>query len=117
MFLFNLYDGSATTPIELFGPTRYQWDLGFFQQEIDKRVQSNLASGKSLSDAWADIPEKLAFYDYIGNNPAKGGLFRTGAMNSGDGIAVGWLNRLTLLIGKLIVNRINFRKPNRFLMS
>ena len=114
---FNKYDGSATTPIELFGPTRYQWDLGFFQQEIDKRVQSNLASGKSLSDAWADIPEKLAFYDYIGNNPAKGGLFRTGAMNSGDGIAVGWLNRLTLLIGKLIVNRINFRKPNRFLMS
>lgn len=38
-------------------------------------------------------------------------------MNSGDGIAVGWLNILTLLIGKLIVNRINFRKPNRFLMS
>lgn len=38
-------------------------------------------------------------------------------MNSGDGIAVGWLNRLTLLIGKLIVNRINFRKPNRFLMT
>jgi photosystem II CP47 chlorophyll apoprotein len=33
----------------------------------------------------------LLFYDYIGNNPAKGGLFRTGAMNSGDGIAVGWL--------------------------
>ena len=39
----------------------------------------------------AEIPEKLAFYDYIGNNPAKGGLFRAGAMNSGDGIAVGWL--------------------------
>jgi hypothetical protein len=34
------------------------------------------------------------FYDYIGNNPAKGGLFRTGAMNSGDGIAVGWLNQI-----------------------
>jgi photosystem II CP47 chlorophyll apoprotein len=33
----------------------------------------------------------LAFYDYIGNNPAKGGLFRAGAINSGDGIAVGWL--------------------------
>ena len=28
---------------------------------------------------------------YIGNNPAKGGLFRVGAMNSGDGIAIGWL--------------------------
>jgi photosystem II CP47 chlorophyll apoprotein len=25
------------------------------------------------------------------NNPAKGGLFRAGAINSGDGIAVGWL--------------------------
>jgi photosystem II CP47 chlorophyll apoprotein len=61
------------------------------QQEIDQRVQTSLAEGKSLPEAWAQIPEKLAFYDYIGNNPAKGGLFRTGAMNSGDGIAVGWL--------------------------
>ena len=33
----------------------------------------------SLSEAWSKIPEKLAFYDYIGNNPAKGGLFRAGA--------------------------------------
>jgi photosystem II CP47 chlorophyll apoprotein len=31
---------------------------------------------------------KLAFYDYIGNNPAKGGLFIAGAMENGDGIAV-----------------------------
>ena len=74
-----------------FGPTRYQWDLGFFQQEINNRVQKSLAEGKTLSEAWAKIPEKLVFYDYIGNNPAKGGLFRVGAMNSGDGIAVGWL--------------------------
>jgi photosystem II CP47 chlorophyll apoprotein len=36
------------------------------------------------------IPDKLAFYDYIGNNPAKGGLFR-GAMDKGDGIAEAWL--------------------------
>ena len=87
----TMWYGSAATPIELFGPTRYQWDQGFFQQEIQKRVQTSLAEGASLSDAWSRIPEKLAFYDYIGNNPAKGGLFRTGAMNSGDGIAVGWL--------------------------
>jgi len=87
----TMWYGSAATPVELFGPTRYQWDQGFFQQEINKRVQTSLASGASLSDAWSKIPEKLAFYDYIGNNPAKGGLFRTGAMNSGDGIAVGWL--------------------------
>ena len=87
----TMWYGSAATPIELFGPTRYQWDLGFFQQEIERRVQTSLADGKSLSQAWSEIPEKLAFYDYIGNNPAKGGLFRAGAMNSGDGIAVGWL--------------------------
>jgi photosystem II CP47 chlorophyll apoprotein len=87
----TMWYGSAATPIELFGPTRYQWDQGFFQQEIQKRVQASLAEGNSVSEAWAKIPEKLAFYDYIGNNPAKGGLFRTGAMNSGDGIAVGWL--------------------------
>ncbi|KAG0501768.1 hypothetical protein HPP92_001840 [Vanilla planifolia] len=33
------------------------------------------------------------FYDYIGNNPAKGGFFRAGSMDNGDGIAVGWLDR------------------------
>ncbi|KAJ4699606.1 Photosystem II CP47 reaction center protein [Melia azedarach] len=33
----------------------------------------------------------MCFYDYIGNNPAKGGLFRAGSMDNGDGIAVGWL--------------------------
>ena len=86
-----MWYGSAATPIELFGPTRYQWDQGFFQQEIEKRVQTSVSEGKSLSEAWSQIPEKLAFYDYIGNNPAKGGLFRAGPMNSGDGIAVGWL--------------------------
>jgi photosystem II CP47 chlorophyll apoprotein len=37
----TMWYGSATTPIELFGPTRYQWDLGFFQQEIDQRVQTS----------------------------------------------------------------------------
>jgi photosystem II CP47 chlorophyll apoprotein len=87
----TMWYGSAATPIELFGPTRYQWDQAYFQQEIDRRVETDLASGKSLSQAWASIPEKLAFYDYIGNNPGKGGLFRVGAMNSGDGIAEGWL--------------------------
>ena len=44
----TMWYGSAATPIELFGPTRYQWDLGYFQQEIEKRVQTSLAEGKSL---------------------------------------------------------------------
>jgi len=43
--------GSATTPIELFGPTRYQWDQGYFQQEICRRVSDGLAENLSLSEA------------------------------------------------------------------
>jgi photosystem II CP47 chlorophyll apoprotein len=87
----TMWYGSASTPIELFGPTRYQWDGDFFKQEMVREVQSSVADGKSLEEAWAAVPEKLAFYDYVGNSPAKGGLFRTGAMNSGDGIAKEWL--------------------------
>jgi photosystem II CP47 chlorophyll apoprotein len=86
-----MWYGNATTPIELFGPTRYQWDKGYFQEEIQRRVDSQVAAGASLSEAWETIPEKLAFYDYVGNSPAKGGLFRTGAMDSGDGIAQEWM--------------------------
>jgi photosystem II CP47 chlorophyll apoprotein len=87
----TMWYGNAATPIELFGPTRYQWDSGYFRQEIEKRVQADLANGASLSEAYSAIPEKLAFYDYVGNSPAKGGLFRTGPMNKGDGIAQNWL--------------------------
>jgi|TARA_B110000902_G_scaffold254041_1_gene317480 photosystem II CP47 chlorophyll apoprotein len=87
----TMWYGSATTPIELFGPTRYQWDAGYFQQEIERQVEVSLSEGLSESEAWARIPDKLAFYDYIGNNPAKGGLFRSGPMNKGDGIGEAWL--------------------------
>jgi len=86
----TMWYGNATTPIELFGPTRYQWDQGYFRQEIQRRVQTSVAEGATLSEAWAKIPEKLAFYDYVGNSPAKGGLIRTGAMVNGDGIAESW---------------------------
>ncbi|KAH0873893.1 hypothetical protein HID58_071255, partial [Brassica napus] len=65
--------------------------IGYFQQEIYRRVSAGLAENQSASEAWSKIPEKLAFYDYIGNNPAKEGLFRAGSMDNGDGIAVGWL--------------------------
>jgi photosystem II CP47 chlorophyll apoprotein len=85
----TMWYGSAATPIELFGPTRYQWDSGYFQQEIQRRVQAEVASGASLAPLIRSIPEKLAFYDYVGNSPAKGGLFRVGPMNQGDGIARG----------------------------
>jgi photosystem II CP47 chlorophyll apoprotein len=87
----TMWYGSAATPIELFGPTRYQWDSGYFQQEIQRRVQTSVAGGSTIAAAYEQIPEKLAFYDYVGNSPAKGGLFRVGPMVNGDGIAKGWL--------------------------
>ena len=43
----------------------------------------------------AAIPEKLAFYDYVGNSPAKGGLFRVGPMVNGDGLPTGWLGHIS----------------------
>ena len=42
------YD-SATSLIELFGPTHYQWDQGYFQQEIYRRVSIRIAENQSLS--------------------------------------------------------------------
>jgi photosystem II CP47 chlorophyll apoprotein len=109
----TMWYGNAATPIELFGPTRYQWDGGYFKQEMNRRVQVAMADGVSEADAWAAIPEKLAFYDYVGNSPAKGGLFRTGAMDSGDGIAQAWQGHPVFKDGEgreLFVRRI----PNFF---
>ncbi|KAL4179639.1 hypothetical protein AMTRI_Chr13g121070 [Amborella trichopoda] len=60
-------------------------------QEIYQRVGIGLAENLSFSTAWSKIPDKLAFYDYIDNNPKKEGLFRASSMDNGDGIAVGWL--------------------------
>jgi len=87
----TMWYGNVTTPIELFGPTRYQWDSGYFSNEIKRQVDISLTEGFSKSEPWSRIPDKLAFYDYIGNNPAKGGLFRAGPMNKGDGIPESWL--------------------------
>ncbi|MBE9031654.1 photosystem II chlorophyll-binding protein CP47 [filamentous cyanobacterium LEGE 11480] len=109
----TMWYGNAATPIELFGPTRYQWDSGYFKQEMSRRVQVAVADGATEADAWNSIPEKLAFYDYVGNSPAKGGLFRTGAMDSGDGIAQSWLGHPVFKDGEgreLFVRRI----PNFF---
>ncbi|KAL4181132.1 hypothetical protein AMTRI_Chr12g269720 [Amborella trichopoda] len=63
----TMWYGLATTPIEIFG-----------EREVGSVI----------------FPHKLAFYDYIGNNLAKGGLFRAGSMDNKDGIAVGWLGHL-----------------------
>nr|UFP91565.1 photosystem II CP47 chlorophyll apoprotein [Selaginella erythropus] len=91
----TMWYGSATTPVEPFGPTRYQWDLGFYQQETDRRIRSARAGNTGLPEAWSKIPEKSASHDHIGSNPAKGGSSRAGATDSGDGIAVGRLGHAT----------------------
>jgi photosystem II CP47 chlorophyll apoprotein len=109
----TMWYGSAATPIELYGPTRYQWDSGYFQQEIERRVQASVAQGQSEGEAWSQIPEKLAFYDYVGNSPAKGGLFRTGAMDKGDGIAEEWLGHPVFKDGDGRVLSVR-RLPNFF---
>ena len=109
----TMWYGNAATPIELFGPTRYQWDSGYFKQEMVRRVSAGVSAGQTEAEAWAEIPEKLAFYDYVGNSPAKGGLFRTGGMNNGDGIATSWLGHPTFIDGdgeELFVRRM----PNFF---
>ncbi len=116
----TMWYGTATTPVDLFGPTRYQWDDKVFNQEIQKRVAAAQAAGADQAGAnnlfgltpyekevlvdkapkrpdWSEtkareeLTTRLHFYDYVGNNPAKGGLFRPGAMNSGDGIPKAWL--------------------------
>ena len=89
--------GSVTSPIELFGPTRYQWDNGVFSLEAERRV-------KSLSvTTWSQIPDKLLLYDYLGNNPAKGGLFRSGPQNKGDGILESWSGHSTFEVRSLTI--------------
>jgi photosystem II CP47 chlorophyll apoprotein len=109
----TMWYGNAATPIELFGPTRYQWDNNYFQQEMDRRVQASLAQGATPAEAWSAIPEKLAFYDYVGNSPAKGGLFRVGPMNNGDGIAQTWLGHPVFKDGEGRILSVR-RLPNFF---
>ncbi|MEO1765569.1 MAG: photosystem II chlorophyll-binding protein CP47, partial [Cyanobacteria bacterium J06629_18] len=73
----------------------------------------SFADGASLEEAWSEIPEKLAYFDYVGNSPAKGGLFRTGQMDKGDGIAVSWLGHPVFKDGEGRVLDVR-RLPNFF---
>jgi photosystem II CP47 chlorophyll apoprotein len=88
----QMWYGSVTTPVELFGTTRYHWDNGYFAIEIDRR-HKKLSAQRDLY-AWWQIPEKLLFYDFLGNNPAKGGLFRSGPMIKGDGVCLHWIGHV-----------------------
>ena len=62
-----MWYGSATTPIEFYGPTRYQWDSGYFQTAIERNVQLEFQlKANPLPGAWETIPYRLAFFDYLG---------------------------------------------------
>ena len=96
----TMWFGSVTTPVQCFGPTRYAWDLGLYLSASESLVQRSCSSRPAeCSDGWREVPSGLVFYDYLGHNPAKGGLFRSGAMNCGDGIAIGWLGRQEVSMG------------------
>ena len=90
----TMWYSGVTTPVELLGPSRYQWDNAFFSLELASRV-------KSTSNSWNAVPDKLVLYDDIGCNPAKGGLFRSGPMIKGDGLAQSWVGHAYFEMGTL----------------
>jgi photosystem II CP47 chlorophyll apoprotein len=95
----TMWYASVTTPLELLGPSRYQWDNAYFALDIGSRLTTN--NGVLLSSSWDQIPDKLVLYDYIGCNPSKGGLFRSGPMVKGDGIVQNWLGHPYFEMGTL----------------
>ena len=88
-----MWYGSLTSAIELFGPTRYHWDNGYFSLDLERRVK--LSNTSLRSQYWEQVPDKLVLYDYIGSNPSKGGLFRSGPILKGDGVVQNWVGYST----------------------
>ena len=82
--------GCIEQPIELNGPTRFHWDNSFFSLAIDQVVEDYVAQGYTVDQAYDATSLKLVLYDYVGSNPAKGGLFRSGPLIKGDGIIENW---------------------------
>ena len=92
-----MWYGSLTCPIELLGPTRYQWDNKYFSVEIERRVKSDNIKLEQLK--WEEILDKIIMYDYIKTNPSKGGLFRSKFTVKGDNIIQNWLGHLLFKLG------------------
>ena len=101
-----MWYSSITNLIELLGPSRYQWDNSFFNSEILRRI--SLYQSPYLALRWQEIPDKLILYDYIGGNPAKGGLFRAGPIIKSDNCMQNWVGhtRFNLEALDLYVRRI-----------
>jgi photosystem II CP47 chlorophyll apoprotein len=85
-----MWYGSVHNSLELNGPTRYTWDNSYFSIALTSRASSS---------SWYSVPDRLLLYDYLGSNPAKGGLFRTGPIFKSDGIISSWLGHPTFMYG------------------
>ena len=92
-----MWYGCVSGGLELFGPSRYHWDNGYFSLDIERRVHSNKTL--FLRKALSQVPEKLVLYDSIGCNPSKGGFFRAGPILKGDGVVQNWLGHTSFEIG------------------
>merc|ERR1712146_823997 len=77
----------------------YHWDNAYFSLDIERRVKS--LDSVFLNKAWEEVPDKLVLYDYIGCNPSKGGLFRSGPMLKGDGFIRSYLGHTNFELGTL----------------
>mmetsp|Transcript_107502 Transcript_107502/g.229531 ORF Transcript_107502/g.229531 Transcript_107502/m.229531 type:complete len:505 (-) Transcript_107502:6-1520(-) len=95
----GMWYGGVSTPLELFGPSRYHWDNAYFSLDIERRVKS--LDSVFLNKAWEQVPDKLMLYDYIASNPSKGGLFRSGPMLKADGLVQNWLGHASFEMGTL----------------
>ena len=51
-----MWYGSLSAALELFGPSRYQWDNGYFSLDIERRVKS--VDTIFLNKAWEQVPDK-----------------------------------------------------------
>ena len=87
--------GSNRCTHELYGITRYDWDNGLFSVNIESQV----ASVHPSSFRWNSIADRVILYDYIGCNPSKGVLFRSGPLIKGHGVVVNWIRTQKLLNG------------------
>jgi photosystem II CP47 chlorophyll apoprotein len=87
-----MWYGCVSFVDSLFGPSRYHWDNAYFSLDIERRIKDA---------SWEQVPDKLVLYDYIGCNPSKGGLFRSGPMLKGDGVVQNWLGHASFSMGTL----------------
>jgi photosystem II CP47 chlorophyll apoprotein len=102
---FSMWFGSVVYPVELLGTSRYHWDNGYFYNDLSRRVFSSSDDlFIRLERSFDLVPDKLVVYDYIGSNPSKGGLFRSGPILKGDGLIQNWLGNPVFELGSLALS-------------